>query len=316
MVHDDMDFIERTESVTERLNGRPIPVDEMAEKFALYGLKKRAAALESLDAELNGEIDSGSHSLRRHAQLMALRKKMGHAAIKLAQSVDYVNAGTMEFLVDNEGAYAPGRLRSGAHSLARTDRKINRRTIICRDARISQSRKSPIQRILVEKPTPIADTFRDDQRSSVRSLMIEMKKTERSQHVANACTRDQRCKRIGDGIDRGAAAVLVIAKIHPQRLGAQSIERAAILFATRSHYVVTRFESAVAVPVGEPTRQRRPAGEYRCDRGGRGCSEHLAACKRRIVEMRRDGENAVPKGDFNAIHNRAGRCSKTCASPV
>lgn len=77
MGHDDRDFIERTESVTERLNGRPMPIDQMAERFALYGLKKRTAALESFDAELNGEIDSGSHSLRRHAQLMALRKKMG-----------------------------------------------------------------------------------------------------------------------------------------------------------------------------------------------------------------------------------------------
>src|SRR2546423_2071223 len=35
----------------------------------------------------------------------ALRKKMGHAAVKLAQSVGYVNAGTMEFLVDDEGHY-------------------------------------------------------------------------------------------------------------------------------------------------------------------------------------------------------------------
>ncbi len=35
----------------------------------------------------------------------ALRKKMGHAAVKLAQSVGYVNAGTMEFLVDNEEHY-------------------------------------------------------------------------------------------------------------------------------------------------------------------------------------------------------------------
>jgi acetyl-CoA carboxylase biotin carboxylase subunit len=35
----------------------------------------------------------------------ALRKKMGNAAVKLAQSVNYVNAGTMEFLVDNEGHY-------------------------------------------------------------------------------------------------------------------------------------------------------------------------------------------------------------------
>jgi hypothetical protein len=35
----------------------------------------------------------------------ALRKKMGNAAVKLAESVGYVNAGTMEFLVDNEGHY-------------------------------------------------------------------------------------------------------------------------------------------------------------------------------------------------------------------
>jgi acetyl-CoA carboxylase biotin carboxylase subunit len=30
---------------------------------------------------------------------------MGHAAVKLAQSVGYQNAGTMEFLVDNQGNY-------------------------------------------------------------------------------------------------------------------------------------------------------------------------------------------------------------------
>ena len=35
----------------------------------------------------------------------ALRKRMGQAAIKLAQSVGYVNAGTMEFLVDQKGNY-------------------------------------------------------------------------------------------------------------------------------------------------------------------------------------------------------------------
>src|SRR2546423_208687 len=34
-----------------------------------------------------------------------LRKKMGHAAVKLAQSVGYVNAGTMEFLVDDDEHY-------------------------------------------------------------------------------------------------------------------------------------------------------------------------------------------------------------------
>src|SRR5438874_4798924 len=34
-----------------------------------------------------------------------LRRKMGHAAVKLAESVGYQNAGTMEFLVDDKGHY-------------------------------------------------------------------------------------------------------------------------------------------------------------------------------------------------------------------
>src|SRR5437879_13910024 len=34
-----------------------------------------------------------------------LRKKMGHACVKFAQSVGYQNAGTMEFLVDTSGHF-------------------------------------------------------------------------------------------------------------------------------------------------------------------------------------------------------------------
>jgi hypothetical protein len=87
MADDDRNFIERAESITEKLNGQPMPIDEMADRFALYGLQKRAAALENFDAELRGEIDSGSHSLRRRVQLMELRKKMGgmHEALRKAK---------------------------------------------------------------------------------------------------------------------------------------------------------------------------------------------------------------------------------------
>ena len=35
----------------------------------------------------------------------SLRKKMGHAAVKLAESVSYQNVGTIEFLVDNDGHF-------------------------------------------------------------------------------------------------------------------------------------------------------------------------------------------------------------------
>jgi len=87
MADDDRDFLERAESQTGKLYGEPIPVDEMVDNFALYGLRRRAAALEDIDTELRGEIGSGSHSLRRHAQLMALRKKMGgvHEALRKAR---------------------------------------------------------------------------------------------------------------------------------------------------------------------------------------------------------------------------------------
>jgi hypothetical protein len=87
MADDDRDFIERMESVTEKLDGKPMSTDDLAENFALFGLKKRAATLENFDVELSGEIDSGSHNLRRRVQLMELRTKMGsvHEALRKAK---------------------------------------------------------------------------------------------------------------------------------------------------------------------------------------------------------------------------------------
>jgi hypothetical protein len=83
---DDRDFIERAESITGNLCGEPMSSDRMADNFALYGAKKRVAAMERFDSELYGEIDSGSHSLRRHVQLMELRRRMGdvHKALRKA----------------------------------------------------------------------------------------------------------------------------------------------------------------------------------------------------------------------------------------
>ena len=87
MATGERDFIERTESANEKLNGKPIDTSEMADNFALYGLNKRATMLENLDAELREEVGSGSHSLRRRVQLMALRRKMGgvHEALRKAK---------------------------------------------------------------------------------------------------------------------------------------------------------------------------------------------------------------------------------------
>ncbi len=87
MSEDDRDFIERSQSLTGKLYGKPASIDQIADQFALHGLKKRADALEDVDAELRGEIDSSHHSLRRRVQLMALRRKMGsvHEALRKAK---------------------------------------------------------------------------------------------------------------------------------------------------------------------------------------------------------------------------------------
>jgi hypothetical protein len=86
MNEDDRNFIDRAESITGHLYGEPMSVDRIAENFALYGLKKRVAALERFDAELQGEISSSPHSLRRRVELVDLRRRMGslHEALRKA----------------------------------------------------------------------------------------------------------------------------------------------------------------------------------------------------------------------------------------
>lgn len=87
MREDDRNFIERAESISANLYGKPMSSDRIAENFALYGLKKRMAALERFDAELGGEIDSSPHNLRKRVQLVDLRRRMGglHEALRKAK---------------------------------------------------------------------------------------------------------------------------------------------------------------------------------------------------------------------------------------
>ncbi|WP_298274509.1 hypothetical protein [uncultured Bradyrhizobium sp.] len=85
-MEDDRDCLERAESIAEKVCGQPATVDEIADGFALYGLSKRVMALDRLEAELGGEIDSSSHSLRRHVRLQDLRRRMTdlHYALRKA----------------------------------------------------------------------------------------------------------------------------------------------------------------------------------------------------------------------------------------
>ncbi|MBR0756610.1 hypothetical protein JQ604_30910 [Bradyrhizobium jicamae] len=86
-MQDDRSFIERADAVAKKVYGEPMSADRIADNFALYGLNKRAAALEQLDDELRGDIDSGSHNLRRHVKLVTLRRKMAdvHHALRKAR---------------------------------------------------------------------------------------------------------------------------------------------------------------------------------------------------------------------------------------
>ena len=47
MPDDDRDFIERANSVAEKLHGEPMTTEEIADSFALFGLQKRTAAPKS-----------------------------------------------------------------------------------------------------------------------------------------------------------------------------------------------------------------------------------------------------------------------------
>jgi hypothetical protein len=87
MADHDADLIERSQSLAEQIDAQSMPADGLVDHFALYGLDKRAAALENLDHELRGEIGSSAHSLRRHLRLIALRRKMGgvHEALRKAR---------------------------------------------------------------------------------------------------------------------------------------------------------------------------------------------------------------------------------------
>jgi hypothetical protein len=87
MSEDDKNFIERAESISANLYGEPMSPERIAENFALYGLKKRMAALERFDTELGGEIDSSPHNLRKRVQLVDLRRRMGslHEALRKAK---------------------------------------------------------------------------------------------------------------------------------------------------------------------------------------------------------------------------------------
>lgn len=86
MQDDDRDLSQQPEEAGD-VSAERIPLDEMADHFPLLGKARRASLLSDLDAQLRGEIGSGSHHLRRQVQLMELRRQMSdvHEALRKAR---------------------------------------------------------------------------------------------------------------------------------------------------------------------------------------------------------------------------------------
>jgi len=72
MPDDDRDFIERANSVAEKLHGEPMTTEEIANNFALFGLQKRAAALEKFNTDLRGGRYESDPTLNQNMAKAAL----------------------------------------------------------------------------------------------------------------------------------------------------------------------------------------------------------------------------------------------------
>jgi hypothetical protein len=80
------EFFERAEDITAKLYGHAATAEQLVDDFALYGLMNRVMALENFDDEMGGELDGSPNALRRRAELLELRRRMGrvHEALRNA----------------------------------------------------------------------------------------------------------------------------------------------------------------------------------------------------------------------------------------
>jgi hypothetical protein len=76
-------FIERAGTISQNWTGSEKSPDELVQEFMLYGHNKRAAALDSFDAEL---VDADTSNLRRYSKLTALRRNLDRVHRQLRDS--------------------------------------------------------------------------------------------------------------------------------------------------------------------------------------------------------------------------------------
>lgn len=77
---DERSYIERSQSMAQKLHGRYATTHEMASEFATYDLLRRAQSLDAIDGELNND----NMSIRQRAEMFAKRRKLNdvHEALR------------------------------------------------------------------------------------------------------------------------------------------------------------------------------------------------------------------------------------------
>jgi hypothetical protein len=85
-VADERDFITRSQSMAEKMYGRPATVEEMTREFAGYGPSRRVMSLDRLDDDIVCDEPLTLNGARRLAETVVCRRAFGdiHEAMRKA----------------------------------------------------------------------------------------------------------------------------------------------------------------------------------------------------------------------------------------
>lgn len=83
---DERNFIDRSQSMAEKMTGKPASVDDMVSEFSKYSLERRASALDAIDADLSSDEPLRMEDLRKQVKILNHRRALGaaHEALRRA----------------------------------------------------------------------------------------------------------------------------------------------------------------------------------------------------------------------------------------
>lgn len=83
---DERTFLEKSNSMTEKMTGKPASVDDMVKEFSKYDLERRANALDAIDADMSIDEPIGLTDLRKQVRILQQRRALGaaHEAMRRA----------------------------------------------------------------------------------------------------------------------------------------------------------------------------------------------------------------------------------------